>query len=196
MQDLSLQDIIKAHTEALSAHAQGFLPMIRFLLLHREGPVEPARLAGAMQWTPREGEVFLQAHGLVINDHGAIERGRRSGCALDRLLDALLTGQPVHVVRTCPASGRLIHLTVTEQGIQELDPPGTVLSLRPPNAETTASNANATVCAYGHFFANREAASTWSGLHPGAVVLSVEEAFQVARAIANAARKVAEEGDK
>lgn len=192
MQDISLQDIIKAHTDVFSAHAQEFLPMICFLLLHREGPVSPERLATAMHWTRAEVEAFLHASGLVVNDHRTIQIMPGGGCALDTLLLALLTGQPAHVVRTCPASGRPIRLTVTEQGINELDPPGTVLSLRLPNAETNVSNTQATICTYGHFFADREAASTWPGLHPEAVLLSGEDAFHVACAIANTARKYVE----
>ncbi len=196
MQELPLQDIIKAHTDGLWAHAQEFLPMIRFFLLYREGPVSPERLATTMQWVPSEMEAFLNASGLIVNDHGLIQPVVGGGCALDTFLLALLTGQPVYVTRTCPATGRRIHLTVTEQGIQEVDPPGVVLSLRLPHTETTASNVQATICAYGHFFADRDVASTWPDLHPEAVVLSVEEAFQVACAISDAARNAAQKAEK
>jgi len=192
MVDIPLQDIITAHTDALAAHAEGFLPMIRFLLLQGSGPVSPERLATAMHWTRSEVEAFLHSSGLVIEASGNIQTVAGSGCALDTLLFSMLTGHATHVVSTCPATGKEIRLTVTPQGIEDLDPKAAVLSLRLPSLETSASNAGETICSYGHFFVDREHASTWPGLHPEAVLLSVEDAVPLAREIANAARRYAE----
>jgi hypothetical protein len=192
MLDIPLQEVIDAHTDALTAHAEGFLPMIRFLLLQRSGLVSPDRLAIAMHWTPSEGEAFLHASGLVIDDRGTIQTVAGSGCALDTLLFSMLTGHATPVVRTCPATGKQIRLTVTPQGIEDLDPQCVVLSLRLPSLETNAWNAGETICAYGHFFVDQEHASTWPGLHSEAVLLSVEDAVHLAREIANTARRYAE----
>src|SRR5712691_11043276 len=96
--------------------------MIRLLVLLRSGPVSPERLATAMLWTSTQVEKFLQLSGLVIDDGGNIEIGAFAGCALDTLLAPLLTGRPTRVVSTCPATGRQIRLTVTEQGIREPSP--------------------------------------------------------------------------
>src|SRR5258708_3998069 len=192
MVDIPLQDIITAHTDALAAHAEGFLPMIRFLLLQGSGPVSPERLATAMHWTRSEVEAFLHSSGLVIEASGNIQTVAGSGCALDTLLFSMLTGRSTRVVSTCPATGKEIRLTVTPQGIEDLDPKAAVLSLRLPSLETSASNAGETICSYGLFFVDREYASTWPGLHPEAVLLSVEDAVPLAREIANAARRYAE----
>ena len=48
----TLHEIITAHTDALAAHSEEFLPTIRLLLLMGAGPVSPERLATAMRWTP------------------------------------------------------------------------------------------------------------------------------------------------
>jgi hypothetical protein len=64
-----------------------------------------------------------------------------------------------------------------------------------PSLETNASNAQATICAYGHYFVSREAATTWPGLHPEAVLLSVEDAARLAEALASAARRYAEKAE-
>jgi hypothetical protein len=192
MLDIPLQEIIIAHTNALAAHAQEFLPTIRLLLLQGSGPVSPDRLATAMHWTPSEEEAFLHASGLVIDDRGTIQTVAGSGCALDTLLFSMLTGHSTRVVRTCPATGKQIRLTMTPQGIEDLDPQGAVLSLRLPGRETSASNAGETICAYGHFFVDREHASAWPSLHAEAVLLSVEDAVHLASALANAARRYAE----
>jgi len=104
----------------------------------------------------------------------------------------MLTGHAARVVRTCKASGKEIRLTVTPQGIEDLDPKAAVLSLRLPSLETNASNAQASICAYGHYFVDRETASSWPGLHPEAVLLSVEDAAHLAHELANASRRHAE----
>jgi len=104
----------------------------------------------------------------------------------------LLTGRPARVVSTCPATGKPIRLTVSPQGIEDLDPPGAVLSLRLPSPETSAGNVQSSICAYGHYFVDREHASTWPSLHPEAALLSVADAAHLAREIANAARGYAE----
>ncbi len=189
MVDLPLQDIITAHTDALSAHAQEFLPTIRLLLLQGAGPVSPEQLATAMQWTRSEVGAFLHSSGLLVDAEGNVQMVAGSGCALDTLLAPMLTGHSTRVVSTCPASGKEIRLTVTPHGVEGLDAPGAVLSLRLPSPETSAGNAGETICVYGHFFVDREHASTWPGLHPDAVLLSVADAAHLAREIANAARR-------
>lgn len=195
MLDIPLQEIITAHINALAADAEEFLPMIRLLLLLGEGPVSPRRLASAMHRTTSETEAFLQSSGLMVDASGNIQMVAGAGCALDTLLFPLLTGQLTRVVSTCPATGKEIRLTVTPEGIEDLDPQGAVLSLRLPGSETRACNVQATICAYGHFFVDREYASTWPDLHPEAVLLSVEDAARLAHEIANAARWYAEKAE-
>jgi len=188
MRDLPLQEIITAHLDALAAHVQEFLPMIRLLLLLDEGPISPERFANVLHWTASEVEAFLSQSGLVIDPEGHIQTVVGAGCALDTLLAPILTGRSTAVVSLCPATGKEIRLTVTRQGIRDVNPLGAVLSLRLPDRETSASNARETICAYGHFFVDREHAATWSGPHSDAVLLSVEDAAHLAREIAQAAR--------
>lgn len=194
MRELPLHDIIAAHTDALAAHADEFLPMIRFLLLLGEqGRVTPDRLAAALHTTPTEAEAFIRSSGLVFDAKGEMHPAPGAGCALDRLLFPLLTGRVVHIVATCPASGRAIRLTVTPDGVEELDPPSAAVSLRLPDREVRAETVQGAICAYGHFFADREHAATWPRLHPVAVLLSVGDATLLACEIAIAARRYAEE---
>jgi len=205
MLDIPLQDIITAHTDSLAAHAEEYLPLIRLLLLQGAGPVSPERLATAMHSTRAEIEAFLQLSDFVVDPSGHIHLspgphsiyldGRTfalAGCALDTLVFPLLIGRPARVVSPCPATGRPIRLTVTEQGIEDLDPQGAVVSLRLPGETTSACDVRTTICAYGHFFVDRERASAWPDLHPEAVLLSVEDAAHLAREIANASRRYVE----
>src|SRR5262249_28828746 len=105
----------------------------------------------------------------------------------------MLRGRWARVAATCPATGKPIRLTVTPQGgIEDLDPPGAVVSLRLPDPDTSAGNAQDTICAYGHLFADREHASGWPALHPRPGLFVVADAARLAREIAAAARRYAE----
>lgn len=192
MRDIPLHDVIIAHTDLLAARAEEFLPMIRYLLLLSEGPVAPERLASTLRWTRSQAEAFLQATSLTVEKEGPLQMATGAGCAFDRLLAPMLTGRSARVVAICPASGRPIRLTATRQGVDDLNPPETVVSLRLPGTETSAETVQGAICAYGHFFVDRDRAATWPRLHPEALLLSVSDAAHLARAIADAAREYAE----
>jgi alkylmercury lyase len=209
MRDIPLQDIITAHTDTADTNQlEEFLPLLQFFRLRGSGPGTPERLATAMRLSPSEVETLLQSSSLVVGPDGNIHMPPgphqiyadgetfAGWCALDTLLFPLLIGQAARVVSTCPATGRQIRLTVTAQGtVADLDPASTVVSLRLPDETTTASNAEETICAYGHFFVDREHTLSWPDLHPEAVLLSVEDAFHPAREIANVSRTYAEKAE-
>ncbi len=161
-----------------------------------------------MRLSHAEVEAFLQSSDLVVDPSGHIHLspgphqiyldGRTfalAGCALDTLVFPLLIGRPARVISSCPATGRSIRLTVTEQGILDLSSQAAVVSLRLPDETTNACNTQETICAYGHFFVDREHASSWPDLHPEAVLLSVEDAAHLAREIASASHRYAEKAE-
>ncbi len=208
MLDIPLQDIIDAHIDAAAQmQEESFLALLQFLPLRGSGPVDPKRLSTALRRTLPEMEPLLQSSGLVVGPDGYIHLSSGphqihlngetlSGwCALDTLLFPLLMGHAARVVSTCPATGRQIRLTVTPQGIADLDPQAAVVSLLLPGEVTNACNAQATICAYGHFFVDRAHASIWPDLHPEAVLLSVEDAAHLAREIAHVARRYVEKAE-
>jgi alkylmercury lyase len=209
MVQIPLQEIITAHTDALAHHYEEFVLLIRLLrLLGEETSVSPEQLATATHHTRAEVEAFLQSTDLVVCRDGSIDlspdphliqlekKTLTGACALDTLVYPVLLGRWAHVLSTCPATGRQIRLTITaEARIEDLDPQAAVLSLRLPSETTNVCNVRETVCHYGHFFVDREHASTWPGLHPEAVLLSVEEGAQLAREIASAARTYMEKAE-
>ena len=209
MVQIPLQEIITAHTDALTYHYEEFVLLIRLLrLLGEETSVSPEHLATTMHHTREEIEAFLQSTNLVVCRDGTIDlspdphliqlekKTLTGACALDTLVYPVLLGRSAHVLSTCPATGRHIRLTVTAKArIEDLDPKATVLSLRLPDETTNVCNVRETVCHYGHFFVDREHASTWPGLHPEAVLLSVEEGAQLAREIASAAHTYMEKAE-
>ncbi len=159
-----------------------------------------------MRLSREEVEAFVQSAHLVVDMDGTIhlapgphqiqldgeEPFTMAGCALDTLVFPLLIGRTARVISTCPVTGTQVSLTVTPQGILDLNPQAAVVSLRLPDETTSACNTRETICAYGHFFVDPQHASAWPGLHPEAVLLSVEDAAHLAREIANAARRYAE----
>jgi alkylmercury lyase len=208
MQAIPLQDIIAAHIDAAAQmQDESFLALLQFFRLRGSGPVNLKRLATAMRRTLPEMEPLLQSSGLFVGPDGSLHLSPGphqihldgevlSGwCALDTLLFPLLLRQTAPVVSTCPATGRPVRLTVTEQGIEDLNPQAAVVSLLLPGEATNICNAQEAICTYGHFFADREHALSWPDLHPEAVLLSVEDAAQLAREIAIVSRKYAENAE-
>lgn len=204
MLDIPLQDIISAHIEAAALmQGESLLALEQFLRLRGSGPVDPKSLATAMRRTLAEMEPLLQSSGLVVGPDSSIhlvpgphqihlDGETLSGwCALDTLLFPLLMRHAARVISTCPATGRPIRLTVTEQGIEDLDPQAAVVSLLLPGEATNICNAQETICAYGHFFVDREHALSWPDLHPEAVLLSIADAAHLAREIATVSRQYA-----
>lgn len=87
MKDLSLQEIIPAHTEILANPLKEFLPLMYVLLLLGKRSVSPGHMATTMRWTPQQVEEILQTWGRYgARREGALQTVAGSGCALDRLL--------------------------------------------------------------------------------------------------------------
>lgn len=110
------------------------------------------------------------------------DRALFTWCALDTLMYPALLGESACVSSPCPVTGTPIHLQVTPESVQQLDPPETVVSLVVPEAEAAACDIRGTFCDIVHFFVSREAAETWAGKHPAGQdlhILSVPAAFAI-----------------
>jgi alkylmercury lyase len=99
-------------------------------------------------------------------------------CALDSLMFPGLVGQTVQVESPCAATGRPVRVTVTPQGVQQVEPPEAVVSLVAPEA---SPNVRRVFCDYVNFFHSAEAAAGWLAEHPGATTLPVAEAYELGR---------------
>jgi alkylmercury lyase len=95
-------------------------------------------------------------------------------CAFDTVLFPPLLQVEAHVQSVCKASGQPITFVATPQGIADLFPATSVLSLILPTARCDC--VRGTFCQQSLFFQTEEAAAPWMALHPEAVLLSVEEA--------------------
>jgi len=170
-------------------------------LLSQGRPVAPGRLASALGRPLHETLAILREHPEVEYDvHGDIvgsgftlnptphrfqveDRTLFTWCAMDTLTYPVSLALTAQVTSRCPTTGRTIRLTVTPERVIDLHPPGAVVSLNMPEATACCGNVREDVCHHGHFFATREAATSWLAMHPDAVILSVEEAYQVGKLV-------------
>jgi mercuric reductase len=104
-------------------------------------------------------------------------------CSLDTLFLPGLLGETAEVASTCPVTGETIRLRVAPERVEEYAPATMVLSVVLPgiSCSTTRTGPASSMCSQMFFFASRGAAETWVRAHPGVAVLSVEEAFELAR---------------
>ena len=117
--------------------------------------------------------------------------GRRlyAWCSLDTFFIPGLIGKTAEVASTDPVTGDMIRLTVTPEGISEYDPVTTHLSIAVPGLSCRIDGSSgpetgpeSEACNQMHFFSSRESAEKWLQERSGIAVLTVEEAWQLARA--------------
>jgi alkylmercury lyase len=178
-----------------------------FRLLAEGSPVSAQALAQHTGLELREVEAQLERLPSVVRDgdgrvlaffglalpgtppetaHRVEVDGRRfnAWCALDTLVHPELLRKPARVESCCPTTGERISLVVDPNGVRELSPPGAVVSaLAPAPADRGefAQNVFARFCCFVHYFSSPEAGEAWVAEHPGTFLLSVDEAFELAR---------------
>jgi alkylmercury lyase len=168
------------------------------VLLSEGKPVSPAQIAAAFGQPPEETETLFRRfpslewdtsgnlvgagltlrptpHQFEVNGHHLY-----TWCALDTLVFPVLLGKTAHITSPCRVTGTLVRLTVTPEGVEQLDPPEAVVSLVTPEANP---DIRATFCNFIHFFRSSEDASEWLSRHPGASIVPVAEAFQLGRTL-------------
>ena len=100
-------------------------------------------------------------------------------CALDALTYPALLKQRARVESACPITGRQVALSITPTGIEDLAPASAVVSLVIPASTAACDCDRAAFCNQGHFLSSREAASVWQASHQNALILSVQDAYQL-----------------
>ena len=135
--------------------------------------------------TEYDADGRILGHGLTLipTAHRFEVAGRPmyTWCALDTLIFPPILGLAARVQSPCRTTGELVRLNVDESGVTGLEPEGAVVSLVDPQDLTSVRSA---FCNQVHFFASTEAAQPWLKQHPGAAVLPVAEAYQLAGPLA------------
>lgn len=103
-------------------------------------------------------------------------------CAEDTLFIPEILGRDARVESTDPRDGSAIRLTVTGDGVVDLDPPGAVVSLLLPDDSFT-DDAIARFCHQIYFFSSSASAEEWIDGRPGRFSLPVSDAFELGRLV-------------
>jgi alkylmercury lyase len=137
-----------------------------------------------------DGNLVGAALTLNPTPHQLTIDGRRlyAWCSLDTLFLPGLIGKTAEVQSSDPVNGEAIHLTVTPEGVTEFRPSSAVLSITVPGISCRSDGScgpetgpQSEACSQMHFFASRESAEAWLKDRPGIAVLSVDEAWRLAK---------------
>ena len=74
-----------------------------------------------------------------------------------------------------------ISLTVTPEGIDNVEPSDTVMSFVTPGAAQCHEDVRGAFCNFESFLASREAGTAWRSRNPEAEIISLEEAYALGR---------------
>lgn len=104
-------------------------------------------------------------------------------CALDSLFIPELVGDTADIESRDPETNQPVRLTVSPSRIEVAEPTGIVLSMVRPNTWDVSSAARvmASACHFIFFFGSRASAEHWQTKHPEPVLLSLDEAFALAK---------------
>ncbi len=189
-----------------------FLPLIR--LLAGGAPVSREQLAAALGRPSEEvTEALRQFEDVVYDEEGRIVGAGLSllptpyrfevqghvlftWCALDTLIFPVWLGRSAQVSSACPATGTPIHLRVSPERVEHLDPPSGVMSLLIQDGLATCCNIREAFCAYSQFFSSREAAAPWLSQTPSAHLLPIEEAFTLGQKLARLTMQRLQDGER
>lgn len=136
----------------------------------------------SLEWD-KSGQVVGAGLTLRPTPHHFILNGRTlyTWCALDALMFPALLEQTVQVESPCVTTGTPVRVTVTPNGVEQVEPPEAVVSLVSVGASADIRRA---FCDYVNFFSSNEAATAWLSSHPAATTLPVGEAYQLDRLLA------------
>jgi alkylmercury lyase len=102
-------------------------------------------------------------------------------CAWDALFLPELIGKTAHIESACEVSGQPIHLTVSPSRVESAEPSSPVISFLLPDAHEFDRHVIKKFCHYVNFFRSREAGVAWIANYPGAFLLTLDEAVELAR---------------
>jgi alkylmercury lyase len=102
-------------------------------------------------------------------------------CAWDTLFLPDILGKEARITSTDPQTGERIRLTVGPDGVSEVSHEDAVLSFLIPDGSFSEKDVVSEFCHFIHFFGSRAAGERWVQEHPGTILLSLEEGFELGR---------------
>ena len=101
---------------------------------------------------------------------------------MDLFWAALTAGVAFRAESRCPATGTVIGVDLSPDGVERVEPYRAVVAVLHPQASVLqemsgVETADADVCSEQPFFASAEAAASWLAAHPGGRIYPVAEFF-------------------
>lgn len=98
-------------------------------------------------------------------------------CAYDAIYIPGVIGKIAQVESTDPVNGETIRMTISREGVIDLNPKDSVVSVVSPDVGGIGPDSPR--CSQMLFFTSRESAQTWLKDHPGVDILTVDEVFEL-----------------
>lgn len=189
-----LEELAKPLIALLDEYRDQFISWVKIhQLLLDSKPVSPDRIAAHLGLTKEEitdllkGAEFNQEGNLVgvglsivptLHSYRVHGRQLYTWCAGDAIMFPILHRTSVEIESPDPISGEKIRLTSTPEGVRDLDPITAVVSWV-PEKEASLENVRTAYCNYIHFFTSVETASRYVAMHPGLVIVPVDQVFRI-----------------
>lgn len=118
------------------------------------------------------------AHAFIVQDHTLFV-----WCAWDGLFLPRVIGRTARLTSHCPVTGHPIALLVGPDGVLDVDPGSAVMSFVASSGP--AGNGAGAFCPYIHFLESPAAGKQWQAGHPTGCVLTIDQAWNLARSFAD-----------
>jgi alkylmercury lyase len=121
-------------------------------------------------------EAYMSPHRFMVGG-----RTLSAWCAWDTLFLPQLLGQTAMVESVSPVLGGRVRLTITPERVEEIDPATAQMSFLLPDATAVEKDVVTSFCHFVHFFPSCQIGEGWTAERPGTFMLSIEEAFALAK---------------
>lgn len=105
-------------------------------------------------------------------------------CAWDALFIPQILGKSAEIKSEDPKTKEKIRITISPNGIENIEPQETVVSFMVPDADKIRTDIVNSFCHYVHFFSSADTANNWisySDKKEDMIILSLNEAFDLGR---------------
>ncbi len=128
-----------------------------------------------------EGNLVGLGLSIVPTQHSYQINGRQLyvWCAADAITFPIFHQATAVIASPDPISGELVRLTSSPEGVSGIEP-STAVATWVTGTEGMA-NIRANFCNFTNFFTSVDTAADYVSRHPGLVIVSIEDVFQVAR---------------
>jgi alkylmercury lyase len=183
----------------VSAQKPEFVSQLLWLLAKGQ-PVSPDGIAEAFCISRKQANILLrESPGVALDDEGNVigcfglsltptphhfnlgDHELFTWCALDALFLPIVLNQSARVESSCPVTGAMVRIAVSPDAIEKAEPDGAAMAIIVPEAAEVCCDVRRAFCDSVHFFSSSEAASQWVAEHKDGTILSVENAYVLAR---------------